>query len=41
MLLKELIKEIENLDIRGSTNIKVNNVSKNSNEIKLNFIRVF
>ena len=34
MLLKELIKEIENLDIRGSTNIKVNNVSKNSNEIK-------
>ena len=28
MLLKELIKEIENLDIRGSTNIKVNNVSK-------------
>ena len=34
MLLKELIKEIKNLDIRGSTNIKVNNVSKNSNEIK-------
>ena len=34
MLLKELIKEIENLDIQGSTNIKVNNISKNSNEIK-------
>ena len=34
MLLKELIKEIENLDVRGSTNIKVNNVSKNSSEIK-------
>ena len=34
MLLKELIKEIENLDIKGSTDIKVNNVSKNSNEIK-------
>lgn len=34
MLLKELIKGIENLDVRGSTNIKVNNVSKNSNEIK-------
>ena len=34
MLLKELIKEIENLDVRGSTNIKVNNVTKNSSEIK-------
>ena len=34
MLLKELIKEIENLNVRGSTNIKVNNVSKNSSEIK-------
>ncbi len=34
MLLKELIKEIENLDIKGSSDIKVNNVSKNSNEIK-------
>ena len=34
MLLKELIKEIENLDVRGSTNIKVNNVTKNSSENK-------
>ena len=34
MLLNELIKEIENLDVRGSTNIKVNNVTKNSSEIK-------
>ena len=33
MLLKELIKEIEDLEIKGNTNIQIRNVSKNSNDI--------
>ena len=33
MLLKELIKEIEGLEIKGNINIEIRNVSKNSNEI--------
>ena len=33
MLLKELIKEIEGLEIKGNINIEIRNVSKNSNDI--------
>ena len=33
MLLKELIKEIEDLEIKGNVNIQIRNVSKNSNDI--------
>ena len=33
MLLKELIKGVEGLEIKGNINIEIRNVSKNSNEI--------